>query len=318
MSIDRMQAVWGGGNYPGSKHTGLARFLLVAIADNASDDGFAWPGISYLHKKTSISERHISRLIKQLHNSGELWVEQHHEEGNRTFYIVTIGLNDKAIIGTLTDRASKSLEEARKILAEIRKRLRGDDTTSPPQKSGDDTTSPLGMTPRHGGDDTMLPEPSCNPHFEPSTLTDSDNFMLSNESKPKKEFGKSQIRVDVDDSGNEMPDEWSFENDDLLRYCGNSTKPKRKTFASAKEKRRWQKIRQWATEDQDAYRWAIDRADRAQKKGWKFPGLLNAIENKVNFEDWKAGSLEEDNQPLSRQTEEIDWEEYEIEFPTGV
>lgn len=159
MSIGRMQAAW-----TQSKATNLARFLLVAIADNASDDGFAWPGLDYLHSKTKISKRHITRLIKQLHNSGELWVEQHYETGGKTHYIITLGLDNDTLIKTLMERCGKSKTEATLIVADIRFRLMesvGDDTESTP---GDDTESRGGRHRVRQGMTQSLPN-----HHKPST-----------------------------------------------------------------------------------------------------------------------------------------------------
>jgi len=312
MSIDRMSAVWGSKSYPGSKHTGSARFLLVAIADNASDDGFAWPGLEYLHKKTAISKRHISRLIKgPLYESGELWLEQHYVDGDKTHYIITIGLDDATLTKTLVERCKKSREEAENIVIEIRKRQQtwvGDDTESSPQEAGgDDTESPLGMTQCHGGDDTESSEPSCNPHLEPSILTDNGDDIMSTQNGKiapitEQPLAREPIRVDLDQNGDEVPGSYTFLNDPMLRTMGQACNPSRKDFRRKAEEERWQKIRQWVSGDpENRERWVYDRIARAKTKGWKFPGLLNALDDRIMYGDWLAGRLREDKEDKTPQ-----------------
>ena len=40
--------------------------LLVAIAENADDEGYAWPGIEKIAHRTRCCKRHAIRLIKKL------------------------------------------------------------------------------------------------------------------------------------------------------------------------------------------------------------------------------------------------------------
>ena len=67
MSIKQMTRVW-----ELSKHKGTALLLLLAIADNADDDGEAYPGREYLAKKIRMSEQHTRELIIKLIHSHEL------------------------------------------------------------------------------------------------------------------------------------------------------------------------------------------------------------------------------------------------------
>jgi DNA-binding MarR family transcriptional regulator len=60
-----------------SKHKGSELLVLLAIADNAKDDGRdAWPGISELSRKTRLTERNIQLILRKLELSGELTVEK--------------------------------------------------------------------------------------------------------------------------------------------------------------------------------------------------------------------------------------------------
>lgn len=82
MSVKIMNNVW---QY--SKQKGSTLLLLLAIADNASDSGYAFPGIDYLARKTRLSPRHIIRLVQQIEKTDELTVirEKSHNE-----YVVNV------------------------------------------------------------------------------------------------------------------------------------------------------------------------------------------------------------------------------------
>lgn len=65
-----------------SASRGPARLVLLAIADNAHDDGAqAWPSITTLVRKTGLAERTVQAAIKTLAKLGELDVE--HNAGPR-------------------------------------------------------------------------------------------------------------------------------------------------------------------------------------------------------------------------------------------
>jgi len=67
MSIRIMSWVWEHGP---KKSTD--RYVLLALADNADDNGKCWPSISHLSKKCSLSERTVIRAIKNLIKEGYL------------------------------------------------------------------------------------------------------------------------------------------------------------------------------------------------------------------------------------------------------
>jgi len=66
-----MAAVW---DYAQAK--GGERLLLLAIADNAKDDGTgAWPSLTRLCAKTKFSERNVRYLLRKLEEAGELVIQ---------------------------------------------------------------------------------------------------------------------------------------------------------------------------------------------------------------------------------------------------
>jgi hypothetical protein len=88
MSIKIMTRVW-----EQSKQGSSQLLLLLAIADNANDSGFAWPGQEYLAKKIRMNKKSIPRLAKKLQEAGELFVHNRADEGKVTQYIVTVGMD---------------------------------------------------------------------------------------------------------------------------------------------------------------------------------------------------------------------------------
>lgn len=71
MSIAVMSWVWSN-----SKTKGSARLVLLALADNANDDGVCWPSIATVAKKANLERRYVIDILKQLENDGEIKVER--------------------------------------------------------------------------------------------------------------------------------------------------------------------------------------------------------------------------------------------------
>lgn len=72
MSIRVMQSVW-----EHSTQSGGALVLLLAIADNAHDDGDgAYPSIATLAQKSRMSGRNVNLLLKQLAEAGEIAIRR--------------------------------------------------------------------------------------------------------------------------------------------------------------------------------------------------------------------------------------------------
>jgi len=94
MSIKRMSAIW-----ETSKHKGSTLLQLLAIADHAGDDGFAWPGIETLARKTRLTTRAILKNNDLLEASGELYIDHNRRRGNQ--YIVTVGMSDEELAASL-------------------------------------------------------------------------------------------------------------------------------------------------------------------------------------------------------------------------
>lgn len=92
MSIRIMTSVWDDG--PDDKGELL---VLLALADNANDDGYCWPSISYLSRKCRLSERGILDIEIRLESEGYLRIIRSSTDGKKNvnrYYINTEKLEE--------------------------------------------------------------------------------------------------------------------------------------------------------------------------------------------------------------------------------
>lgn len=122
MSIHWMNTVW-----KESQASGSELLLLLAIADNANDDGVAWPGQKYLAHKIRMSYRSVRRLADKLVEMGELAVA------------VDIGRTNTNTYYILTGRSDRMKGEIRRVAAE--KSKKEDILSSFPAEKGDNLSS---------------------------------------------------------------------------------------------------------------------------------------------------------------------------------
>jgi hypothetical protein len=85
-----------------SQTHGAARFLLTVIATHMNAGGLAWPSVKTLAKETHFGERYVHRLLKTLHASHELDID----EGKGPF-----GANLYRLGGLLTTPHTADIEE---------------------------------------------------------------------------------------------------------------------------------------------------------------------------------------------------------------
>lgn len=71
MSMEAMNYVW-----KHSKHSGNRLLLLLAIADQANDDGVCFPGVDKLAEKLRCSDRYVQKLLEELEQSQELAIDE--------------------------------------------------------------------------------------------------------------------------------------------------------------------------------------------------------------------------------------------------
>ena len=90
MSIHCLNRVWDHSNQKGS-----ALLLLLAIADYADENGFAFPGLAALAARIRMSRRQTMRLLARLEEAGELLVL--HRPGRGNLYVVRTGAGREAL-----------------------------------------------------------------------------------------------------------------------------------------------------------------------------------------------------------------------------
>jgi hypothetical protein len=90
MSIKCLAWAWGKQLPP------LPKLVLLAIADHADDNGYAWPGVSGVAQKCGVSKRTVQRYINLLVNKDVLSVDQRlRPDGSNTSNAYQINMIDR-------------------------------------------------------------------------------------------------------------------------------------------------------------------------------------------------------------------------------
>ena len=92
MSIKCMSRIW-----ESARQKGASLLCLLAIADFADENGFAWPAISTIARKTRMSTRHMSRILQALADNRELCIVRR-KANQSNLYIVTVGLDYESFV----------------------------------------------------------------------------------------------------------------------------------------------------------------------------------------------------------------------------
>jgi Helix-turn-helix domain len=83
VSIKVMTEVW-----DSSSAKGGARLVLLALADHANDEGYCYPSLSRLARKSRLSERNVQFILRDLETRGELVILRGSGRGNVNTYWV--------------------------------------------------------------------------------------------------------------------------------------------------------------------------------------------------------------------------------------
>ena len=135
MSIKRLTGVW---QHSQLKGTGL--LCLLAIADRARDDGFAWPGLHDIAGRARTHRRNARRLIRRAEALGELYI--HERSGSTHQYLVLAGQDEDEIYTALEARFGLDEDEiaawlhSRQGTAGRRDEMSGEAAESYPQDGG--------------------------------------------------------------------------------------------------------------------------------------------------------------------------------------
>lgn len=100
MSVRVMSAVWSNGPTDSTQ-----RFVLLALADSASDDGGnAYPSINKLAKKCALSERTVIRALDGLTNDGYLIRYRRKDTSNMYQIVISKLVSDNLSLTQVTER----------------------------------------------------------------------------------------------------------------------------------------------------------------------------------------------------------------------
>lgn len=106
MSIKLMTRIW-----DECTQNGPHLLALLALADWASDEGIAFPSIAKLAQRCRLKPRRVQSLIKDLENSGELFIKRGNgRRGSR--YLVTAGSDQSMLAKVLVAEFSMKLPVA--------------------------------------------------------------------------------------------------------------------------------------------------------------------------------------------------------------
>lgn len=75
----------------------VPRLVLLALADHADHDGYAWPAIDRLAHKTGLHRRTVQSALADSEAAGELTREVGGGRHNTTLYRITVGPVDKSV-----------------------------------------------------------------------------------------------------------------------------------------------------------------------------------------------------------------------------
>jgi hypothetical protein len=76
-----------------SRHAETDLVVMLALADIANDEGFAWPSIPTLAARARRKERSLIDTLDRLETSKEVFIQRNIGRKNHNQYIVTLGLD---------------------------------------------------------------------------------------------------------------------------------------------------------------------------------------------------------------------------------
>lgn len=175
MSIKFMSLIWSDGPQRQSD-----RFVLLALADYANDDGECWPSIAGIVRKTCLSERGVQAIIKRLQSDGWLQISVGGGRKGCNFYTI---------------KTPQEVHPAQDAPSSV--------CTTPPHM---DAENPAGDAPEpslttnepslFGGDDPPPPKPKRKPRKKKSLVPIPDGWVPNDQNIAdalKKNFSQQEI-----------------------------------------------------------------------------------------------------------------------------
>lgn len=266
MSIQVMSRVW-----LDSDQSGSDLLLLLALADNANDDGVCWPSIKHLAQKIRMCERSVINIIKRLEESGELYVAHRRNSGNR--YLVATSMSVAQVVSGLKGLGFTESEVQKRISANF---------------SYETYCSYISATSLQLDKCNQVAyEPSLNHHVEPSCSADEKSPAgETDQTAEKRSAGETDQAADIEEE-----------------LFGDATPPPRETLPPGMSPTEWVQGRtvratqRWA-ENQGAKPWtnwhptAVSRgrngvsAESLQRVGWLIENKTGLVPTDSEWSGW--------------------------------
>lgn len=147
MSIKIMSAVWDSSvktqsDKAKTRHH-AKKLVLLALADNANDDGVCWPSIKTLARKCDLSPQGVLNQLEQLVDEGRIEVERSNgKRSNRYTVLVgqrpmTLTVDKKPTFNVVDQQRSTSLTPTSNVVDTNRKEPSVEPSISPSSKASD-------------------------------------------------------------------------------------------------------------------------------------------------------------------------------------
>lgn len=96
MSISAMKLVW-----EHSQHSETDLVIMLALADIANDEGYAWPSIPTLATRARRKERSLIDTLERLEQSKEVFIHHNVGRNKSNQYIITLGIDKDELANRL-------------------------------------------------------------------------------------------------------------------------------------------------------------------------------------------------------------------------
>lgn len=126
MSVQASARVW-----EHSRSKGSARLVLLALANNADEHGYAWPSVATLATAANISERQARAAIAALEADEELALIAGQGRGHVSVYVVIVGLPPEKRARLAEGLEQKAEEIAAALAARRAKRVQSSQVLAP-------------------------------------------------------------------------------------------------------------------------------------------------------------------------------------------
>lgn len=101
-----------------SQQIGTRLLILLALAQDAGEHGACSPDIDIIAQRSRIKRRQARRILQDLENAGELYIQRGGGRGHTSTYIILAGLTADQIARTLVIHCQMDPDQARQVAAE--------------------------------------------------------------------------------------------------------------------------------------------------------------------------------------------------------